>query len=267
MHVSTAENTLKERGDGHQLGCVWVAADKGGRRGLRAGRSATRAPRHGSHARRNTPKLSNAKKSRRVVLWYRSRPVARARESCPRSMHGRDYVSIVRHPDQRTGVFLGAVRPPTRTRLRTKLQTERTFSKIERKYLKEEKAPPDRRSSRGGAHNSTLPTVIRVHRTPCSFAWVCAGRGGMLVPCPRGRCQFLRGPTRVCFVFKERTHHDSWVLGAPYDGREHRARRVVTGKAGLAHAGPVVDHQGLYILFRHGKKERVTSKVSLENGV
>lgn len=52
------------------------------------------------------------------------------------------------------------------------------------------------------------------------------------------------------------------MLGAPYDGREHRARRVVTGEAGLAHAGPVVHHQSLHILVRHDKKRVLLWEVS-----
>jgi hypothetical protein len=54
-----------------------------------------------------------------------------------------------------------------------------------------------------------------------------------------------------------RTYHDTGVLRATHDGREHRAGRVVTGKAGLAHAGAIVHHQRLYLLLGlRGRGER-----------
>ena len=42
------------------------------------------------------------------------------------------------------------------------------------------------------------------------------------------------------------------VTGAAHNGREHGARGVVAGKSGLAHAGAVVDHDGLDLFVAHG---------------
>jgi hypothetical protein len=44
------------------------------------------------------------------------------------------------------------------------------------------------------------------------------------------------------------THHDARVLGAADDGGEDRAGRVVTGEAGLAHAGAIVHNESLNLL-------------------
>ena len=45
------------------------------------------------------------------------------------------------------------------------------------------------------------------------------------------------------------------MLRAPDDGREHGARGVVPGEAGLAHAGPVVDDERLDFFFGHDELE------------
>lgn len=50
-----------------------------------------------------------------------------------------------------------------------------------------------------------------------------------------------------------RTHHDTGVLWAANNAREYGARCIVTRKAGLAHTGTVIHHQGLALLGLHGQ--------------
>jgi hypothetical protein len=50
------------------------------------------------------------------------------------------------------------------------------------------------------------------------------------------------------------THHDTGVLGATHDGREDGAGCVITGEAGLAHAGTIVNHECLNLLSLRGRK-------------
>jgi len=45
--------------------------------------------------------------------------------------------------------------------------------------------------------------------------------------------------------------HDSGVLGATHDGRKDGSRGVITGKAGLAHTGSVVNDKGCDVFVRH----------------
>jgi hypothetical protein len=45
------------------------------------------------------------------------------------------------------------------------------------------------------------------------------------------------------------------VARASDDGGEDSARRIVSGEAGLAHTGAVIDHEGSNV-FRHGSNEK-----------
>ena len=52
-------------------------------------------------------------------------------------------------------------------------------------------------------------------------------------------------------VLLAHANHDALVTRAAHDGGKHGAGGVVTGEAGLAHAGAVVDHQGLNFVAGH----------------
>ncbi len=53
------------------------------------------------------------------------------------------------------------------------------------------------------------------------------------------------------------THHDARVLGAANDGGEDGAGRIITGEAGLAHAGAIVNDEGLDLLSLQKDAKRV----------
>ena len=58
--------------------------------------------------------------------------------------------------------------------------------------------------------------------------------------------------THVAVLLAHADHH-TLVAGATDDGREDGARRVVTGKAGLAHAGTIVHDQGSHFVLHFGR--------------
>jgi hypothetical protein len=67
-------------------------------------------------------------------------------------------------------------------------------------------------------------------------------------------------------VQSTQTHHDSWVLGATDDGRENGAGSVITGEAGLAHAGAIVDDEGLNLFTLHSERETGRSSEGVTRG-
>merc|ERR1719282_1270467 len=54
-------------------------------------------------------------------------------------------------------------------------------------------------------------------------------------------------------IFVAHADHDAGVFGPADDGGEDGARSVITGEAGLAHAGAIVDNQstGLFVVVAH----------------
>lgn len=62
----------------------------------------------------------------------------------------------------------------------------------------------------------------------------------------------VRGQTAGCSrVLLAHADHDALVTGTSDDRGEDSAGSVVTGKAGLHHAGAIVNHEGSYFIISH----------------
>ena len=66
-------------------------------------------------------------------------------------------------------------------------------------------------------------------------------------------------------VLLTHTDHDALVTGATDDGREDGTGCVVTGEAGLAHAGAVVDYQRSNVVVTHFAKDRSLTREQRES--